>query len=172
MSGDSTVDYDRVTVQSTVIDPNSSGRPWGWQYCTEYGWFQTMSTEKPMRSPVIDAAYFSQYCSDMFDGMDMSDKPRVNETTIDQGGFNTAGTNIFFANGGEDPWQWATQRENRPELNQVSMISDCNDCGHCTELYTPKESDPVELKATRKAIDAWIADIVTYRPTAEEIFLQ
>ena len=128
---------------SIVIDPFGSGRPWGYQYCTEYGWFQTMSTEKPMRSPVVDEAYFSQYCSDMFGGLDMTNLPKAKQTTIDQGGFNTAGTNIFFANGGEDPWHWATQLENRPELNQVSRISDCNDCGHCTELYTPKESDPV-----------------------------
>jgi len=34
----------------------------------------------------------------------MTDYPKANQTTIDQGGFDTAGTNIFFANGGEDPW--------------------------------------------------------------------
>ena len=54
------------------------------------------------------------------------------------------------------------------------MISDCNDCGHCTELYTPKTTDPSELKATRVAIDKWIADIITYRPAtnASAEFLQ
>lgn len=129
-----------------------------------------------MRSPVVNEAYFSQYCSDVFSGQVTPDIfPKWEQTTIDQGGFDTAGTNIFFANGGEDPWQWATQRENRPELNQVSMISDCVGCGHCTELYTPKESDPQALKDTRVAIDNWVADIITYRPnnTAEaEVFLQ
>lgn len=141
-TGSNPADYDRTTIASTKIDVYSSGRPWTFQYCTEYGWFQTMSEETPMRSPMIDEAYFSQFCSDAFSGLDMSVYPRAFETTVDQGGFDTAGTNIFFGNGGEDPWQWATQRENRPELNQVSMISDCNDCGHCAELYTPKESDP------------------------------
>ena len=38
-------DYDRKTVASTKIDVNSSGRPWNYQVCTEYGWFQTMSQE-------------------------------------------------------------------------------------------------------------------------------
>ena len=97
-----------------------------------------------MRSSRVNEQYFREYCEDIFD-FDMKDYPKSNETTIDQGGFDTAGTNIFFANGGEDPWQWATQRENRPEINQLSQISDCNNCGHCAELYTPKDSDPKEL---------------------------
>lgn len=32
-------DYARETVASTVIDVNSSARPWNFQVCTEYGWF-------------------------------------------------------------------------------------------------------------------------------------
>lgn len=38
-NGTKPVDYDRKIVASVVIDPNSSGRPWSYQYCTEYGWF-------------------------------------------------------------------------------------------------------------------------------------
>ena len=133
-----------------------------------------MSHERPMRSPIVDEDYFSQMCSDVFGGLDMSSYPKAAETTIDQGGFDTAATNIFFGNGGEDPWQWATQRYNRPSLNQVSMTSDCTDCGHCAELYTPKESDPVELKQTRVAVDNWLAQLITYRPQAQaaSFFLQ
>ncbi len=52
-------DYDRTILASTTIDVNSSGRPWSFQYCTEYGWFQTMSEEHPMRSTYVDEAYFS-----------------------------------------------------------------------------------------------------------------
>lgn len=63
-----------------------------------------MNEETPMRSPVIDESYFSDYCSFIFGDLDMTNFPKANETTIDQGGFDTAGTNIFFANGGEDPW--------------------------------------------------------------------
>lgn len=96
--------YDREIIASTKIDPMSSGRPWTFQYCTEYGWFQSMSTEHPMRSPAVDEKYFSDMCADVFDGLDMSNFPKADQTTVDQGGFDTAGTNIFFANGGEDPW--------------------------------------------------------------------
>ena len=174
--GSNPKNYDREIVASTVIDVNSSGRPWSYQYCTEYGWFQTMSETHPMRSPIVDEDYFRQYCSDIFDGLNMSPGvdsfPKANQTTVDQGGFDTAGTNIFFANGGEDPWQWATQRNNRPDLNQVSMISDCNDCGHCAELYTPTDSDPEELQQTRASVDEWLSKIIKYRPAQLERFIQ
>ena len=38
-SGTSPDQYDRTILASTVIDPYSSGRPWNFQVCTEYGWF-------------------------------------------------------------------------------------------------------------------------------------
>ena len=38
-TGSNPVDYDRTTIASTKIDTSSSGRPWTFQYCTEYGWF-------------------------------------------------------------------------------------------------------------------------------------
>ena len=75
--GSNPADYDRTIIASTVIDPMSSGRPWTFQYCTEYGWFQSMSTEQPMRSPVVDAAYFSQMCADAFEGLDMTNYPKA-----------------------------------------------------------------------------------------------
>jgi hypothetical protein len=58
------------------------------------------------------------------------------------GGISIGGSHIFAANGGEDPWQWATLLKNNTSLDQIARTSDCTDCGHCAELYTPKESDP------------------------------
>jgi hypothetical protein len=100
----------------------------------------------------------------------MTGLPRALQTTIDQGGFNIQGTNTFFTNGSEDPWQWATQRQNRPILDQVAETSICTDCGHCAELYTPQDSDPAQLKATREHIAVWLDTMLAiYHP---EQFLQ
>ena len=63
-----------------------------------------MSEVHPMRSPAIDEQYWLDYCSEIFGGLDMTNYPKSSETIIDQGGVDTAGTNIFFGNGGEDPW--------------------------------------------------------------------
>lgn len=64
------------------------------------------------------------------------------QTAIDLGGFDISGTNMFLTNGNEDPWKWVTQRETRPEINQIAREAMCDDCGHCGELYTPTENDP------------------------------
>ena len=58
-NGESPNDYDRLDLSSTTVDTNNAGRPWSFQYCTEYGWYQTMSTIHPMRSSEIDVDYFS-----------------------------------------------------------------------------------------------------------------
>ena len=142
----SPADYDRSLIASTEIDVNSSGRPWTFQYCTEFGWYQTRSPYDYLRTPLVNEQYFAGMCSAAFSDLDWTNLPKATESQIDLGGSNMAATNVFFANGGEDPWQWATQLENRPELNQLSRLSDCNGCGHCAELYTPQEDDPEELK--------------------------
>ena len=119
-----------------------------------------------MRSEMIAMPYWKQYCTDVFQGLNMENRPHAKETTIDQGGVDIAATNIFFGNGGEDPWRWATKQESVPELNQVSRVSDCNDCGHCAELYTPKDTDPDELKETRVMVADWLEGILT-RPAPD-----
>ena len=82
--------------------------------------------------------------------MTASQYPEISYTESQYGGGNKINaTNIFFANGKEDPWKWVTQLENRPSINQRSVVSECTGCGHCAELYTPKVSDPTELKQTR-----------------------
>jgi hypothetical protein len=45
--------------------------------------------------------------------------------------------------------------------NQVARISDCNNCGHCVELYTPDFYDSGELQETRQMIYDWINDLFT-----------
>ena len=57
-----------------------------------------------MRSTQIDEAYYIGYCERVFEGLDMTGKPQALECTIDQGGFNIGGSNIFSANGSQDPW--------------------------------------------------------------------
>jgi len=137
-------------IQDTTIDFTYSSRQWTWQYCTEFGWYQVASRFHQERSEFVDEEYFSDQCNQIF-GLDMSIYPDVAATEAAFGGGNKINaTNIFFANGKEDPWKWVTQLENRPEINQASVVSECDTCGHCCDLHTPEPSDPVELNNTRQ----------------------
>lgn len=92
----------------------------------------------------------------------MTKYPDVTYTASQYGNGNQIdATNIFFANGLEDPWKWVTQLEPRPSINQKSEVSECVGCGHCCELYTPTASDPTELKNTRQHIYDWLCEIIS-----------
>ena len=109
-------DYDTRKIADTTVDPMSSARPWTFQYCSEYGWFQVPSQEHVMRSTMLGMDFWYEMCQRSF-GEGMPKSPKAEETTIDQGGLDIGVTNVFFANGVEDPWKWATQMESNESLN-------------------------------------------------------
>lgn len=84
-------DYDTRVIADTTIDPMSSGRPWTFQYCSEYGFFQIPSEKQDhiMRSMDLVKSYWTAMCARSF-GEGMPAKPKAEETTIDQGGWDIA----------------------------------------------------------------------------------
>jgi len=100
--------------------------------------------------------YWYDYCKDIF-GFDLKIKRSVGEFAF----HHTAGSNTVITNGGEDPWQWATELNPNKSIHQYGLIADCDDCGHCAELYTPKDSDDPKLKEVRNEVISWINDVLT-----------
>ena len=96
-----------------------------------------------MRSPLLKLSFWFDFCSRIFPGIQIG--PNIKQTDSEFGGFSIKGTRTFFVNGGEDPWQWAAMRQADPHFEQIARVADCNDCGHCVELYTPKDSDPMQV---------------------------
>ena len=114
-----------------------------------------------MRSTFVDDEYWRGVCQRVFPSLDYSTLPNIQRTLDLLGNGNQIDeTNIFFTNGSEDPWKWVTQLNNRPEINQVSKVSDCTGCGHCADLYTPQASDPASLKETRQMMYDWLTQIL------------
>jgi len=103
--------------------------------------------------------YWEDLCLDLFNST-----PMINRTRKEFAFYRQAGTNTVFTNGVEDPWQYATERKGVIEFGQTSLMSDCTDCGHCAELYTPKPSDSMELVRTRKIVAKLISDWLMYNP--------
>jgi len=61
--------------------------------------------------------------------------PVVNDTNLRFGGENLEAFNIILTNGWEDPWRHAGVDKSKG--NMIAYLQNCNDCGHCVELYTP-----------------------------------
>jgi len=74
----------------------NAARPWYYQYCTEFGWFQTFSPKHPMRSKRIDLYFFSRFCENAYG---KGTWPKSNRKNNEYGALNLKATNIIFSNG-------------------------------------------------------------------------
>lgn len=135
-------DYCRNQIKKTDKVYDNAARSWTYQYCTEFGFYQTPSQIHPMRpEQLLGVDYWKDFCEDIF-GVHLN----INRSISEFSGHHTAGSNTVITNGGEDPWQWATELNPNTAINQFGLMADCEDCGHCAELYTPQDSDKPELK--------------------------
>ena len=165
--------YDANSLQDTTIDINSNLRQWTYQYCTEFGFFQTpLSDTYGMRSQVLNLDFWPDYCTRIF-GSRLPEN-QADETNKLYGGLDIKGQNIFFANAEEDPWQWAAMRELHTEQQEKSMTAamiNCTDCGHCIDFHTPTDDQPAELTAVQGQIADTVAMWLESAKKVEE-FLQ
>ncbi|CAI2368291.1 unnamed protein product [Moneuplotes crassus] len=150
--------YDRHLMAKTEVIVPDSSRAWAYQYCTEFGFFQTTYEGIHMRSEHLARAYWDQRCNEIF-GKEIIAQAR--ETNVEFGALKVKGTNTFYTNGGEDPWIWAGVFDDNDALNQKARLLQCENCGHCVELYNEEESDSEELRAVRKEIKDWL-DAILY----------
>lgn len=122
-----------------------------------------------MRSTkLLSYDYWVDMCQDIYGVTVLSERSKAEFS------FNgVMPTNTIFTNGGDDPWQWATQlsMDNTDSTNQVSM-ADCTNCGHCGDLYTPKDVEPAELTAQRVQVLNFIESFLTDHKSATPLFLQ
>ena len=90
---------DNYPLLSTTINVNDSGRQWTYQYCTEFGFFQTASKLNRIRATSIDDDYFLRQCQFIFPDLDMATLPAIKRTLDEYGGNKIQASNIFFTNG-------------------------------------------------------------------------
>lgn len=142
--------------------PNAGdGRSWTYQVCSEFGWLNTapLPPAFSIRSQRVNLEYFLGLCKKLFPGTPLPPAwPDVNATNAYYGGANFGGSNVYFSNGGGDPWKWASLTPNttQPSLdpsNTVAEIPCATNC-HCVDLYTPASTDSPQLVASREAFKA------------------
>jgi len=154
--GNSPAGYNTVLLSNPLT--GGDGRAWWWQTCTEVGWFQIAPENGSIRSHRVNKDYFQNACHTIF-GIDLF--ALTEDTNIAYGGNQITGTNIFFTNGIEDPWQWAGVRASLSSTETAVLIN-CTQCAHCVDLYTPQSTDAPELLAARllfiQTLDGWLAN--------------
>lgn len=134
-------------------DPTNAGRPWTFQTCNEFGYFQTTdSTNQPFHSwKTLDLNFYMEMCSAGFDGW--KSYPQVDFMNQVYGSRNIDATNIAFSAGTIDPWHALGVTNYTSSLPQsteypVYILG----TAHCNDLYAPANSDPTSLVNAREVI--------------------
>lgn len=103
-------DYDRVLLANETLEARTETddmRQWTYQFCTEFGWFQTPSTMDAthrMRSELLNDAWWFNLCTALY-GNEVHAIRDMNVKTI---GKEAVKGKILYVNSIEDPWLGAS----------------------------------------------------------------
>jgi len=153
-------DYEnKVTMlrKTTYEDPTSrvpgdvGNRPWFYQTCTEFGWYQSSSQKGHPFGKAFPVDFFVKMCSDVFGPKFNFDllKRGIDITNTEYGSLNISVTNVVFVHGSLDPWHTLGVTEDVSKDAPVIIIEGTS---HCANLYPAAEDDPQGLKDARKKI--------------------
>merc|ERR1719264_568521 len=113
-SGEECLDHTYETFIAQLKDINCRGsfcwRPWIWQTCTEFGWYQTTNQDSGIYGSSLDLGFFEQWCQDAFGPEfthEMLEK-NVYGSNIEYGGDHPDVDNVVFVHGTIDPWHATT----------------------------------------------------------------
>ena len=149
-------DYWSNILGDTTVDKTKSGRQWNYQVCTQLGWFQTPPAQDSIRSSKLSIDFWKSYCSRIYKA-DLW--PDTENYDVMHGGVNLVATNIVYANGSEDPWQWATHRQEADAaLNAYSIMIECDSCAHCVDLGRVSDKNPQNLRDAQAKILAHLQE--------------
>jgi hypothetical protein len=122
--------YSTAYQSSIEVAPERNYRPWWFQKCTEFAWFQTAPARGSIRSSLVNLEYHRQHCKALF-GKDLW--PNINETNEYYGGAEIRATNVIYVDGSQDPWQHASILKSISDV-EPALVVKCHNCGHCVDL--------------------------------------
>ena len=149
-------------LSNTTNDGNNNNRPWTYQTCNEFGYYQTTdSLHQPFSSWFqLNMSFYRDICYEAFDGWQSS--PQTEWINSLYGGVNIAATNIIFPAGSIDPWHILGIYDETKELWDASLESlYITGTAHCHDMSVPWHTDIAALTAAREVIattvSAWVS---------------
>jgi hypothetical protein len=144
-------------------DSANNGRPWTYQTCNEFGYFQTTdSVNQPFHSwRWINLDFSRALCKAAFDGWLVD--PQVDWINTAFGGLSIAGSEILFPSGTIDPWHALGvtnyTQQLLPSASEQALYIEGT--AHCNDLYAPASSDPASLTNARSVVAEKVAEWLT-----------
>jgi len=109
-------------------------RPWYYQTCTEFGYYQTTDSVNQPFGTLVGVELFQALCNE---GFGVGWPPRIDETNAQYGGLDFQGSNVVFVNGALDPWHsLSILKTSNPSLRTIYIKG----AAHCADMLP--DSDP------------------------------
>jgi hypothetical protein len=119
-SDDLTVSAEKPCVD-TPAPRTTETLSWTWQYCTEFGYFQTSNVgPKQLISKYIDVAHHQDICHRSLQGQ-VPDLPAVEATNKRFGGWNINPPRTFWGGGRYDPWRSLSPLSDLPNSPHLQL---------------------------------------------------
>ncbi|XP_039947886.1 putative serine protease K12H4.7 [Bactrocera tryoni] len=148
---------DTLTYYMDSTYAQGASRPWYYQTCNEYGWYQSStSLEQPFGTkfpPLLSTTLCKDVFGDEYTNENINAK--VAQTNVDFGGYAPDVTNIYQTHGELDPWSAVghTAEYGATILPQAS---------HCTDFSSISSADTAEMRASKEKlaelVGQWLAD--------------
>lgn len=147
--------YDTTCLISDKARWQPTSRAWRWEKCTITPYLQVAPAMGSIRSKVVDIDALTTQCTAVFGAA--ADPAAASKATLAKfGGATPHSSNIFFSNGGDDPWQEAAVKATL-STSMPEYTAHCADCGHCGDMSSPSDRDPPELTSSRHMLASYMA---------------
>ncbi|XP_058985392.1 putative serine protease K12H4.7 [Musca domestica] len=126
---------------------NGASRPWYYQTCNEYGWYQSSGSPNQPFGSKFPATLYTTLCADIF-GQKYSNEhihELVAQTNEDFGGLNPEVENVYMTHGALDPWS----AMGHGEEEGASVIPRAS---HCADFGSISSGDSAEMRASKEKL--------------------
>lgn len=126
----------------------AGGRQWMYQTCTEFGFYQTSSSENELFGSLFNLDYYVEQCQDIFGPQFNRQRLQdgIQRTNILYGGLEIGAYRVMFIHGSVDPWHALGITESSKPRTPAVYIEGT---AHCANMYPPSPNDNEELKNAR-----------------------
>jgi len=102
---DASYDNSLAFLSNSTRDASNNARPWTYQTCNEFGYFQTADSEATPwfgMEAYLGTDYYLELCEAAFGGL--ANAPDTDNTNTMYGSDGIAASDVMFPNGSLDPW--------------------------------------------------------------------
>ncbi|XP_067306163.1 thymus-specific serine protease [Pseudorasbora parva] len=146
------VSRENLVLELSNTKAASSYRPWFYQTCTEFGFYQTCEDTRCPFSRMLTLQSQTELCSRLF-GISQDSLPvRIDFTNQYYGGNQPQTQRVLYVNGNIDPWSALSVvwNDTMVEDDRVILI---DGTAHCMDMNVDKSVDKPALHQARKEIE-------------------